>query len=67
MSASDTKPLPSSAIPTSKGVKQFFVVLLLAVVVVAVATFIWGPVALTMAALPLVFLMFVFFIWISLP
>lgn len=50
-----------------RGVNLFFVVLALALVALAVAVKVWGMVALTMAALPFVPVMYAVFIWISLP
>jgi hypothetical protein len=49
------------------GVRIAFALIALAVVLLALAVKIWGPVALTLAALPLVPVIFVIFIWISLP
>lgn len=70
MSISATHALPLTAPAaegTSRGVTMVFLALAIAVVALVVAVKIWGAVALTMAALPLVPLMFVLFIWISLP
>lgn len=71
MSVSKTHPLPPKAAPRSrlrlKGANLVFALIALMVVGLAIAVKTWGVVALTMAALPLVPLMFVIFIWISLP
>jgi hypothetical protein len=50
-----------------KGAILVFALLALIVLALALAVKTWGAVALTMAALPLVPVMFVIFIWISLP
>lgn len=68
MSASHIHPIaadqPSSLL---RGVPLFFVILALGIVVLALSVKVWGMVVLTMAALPFVPMMFVIFIWISLP
>jgi len=56
----------ASAVPP-RGAGLVFALLALALVALAAAVKIWGVVALTMAALPLVPVMFIIFIWISLP
>ena len=66
MSPSDNT-LRAAAMPTPRGVYLFLALIALVAVRVALAVYVWGPVALTMAALPLVPLIFAAFIWISLP
>lgn len=60
----DTPAQPSSLL---RGTNLVFVVIALLLAVLALAVKTWGFVALTMAALPLVPVMFVIFVWISLP
>lgn len=71
MSVSQTHPLspkvPRRAASRLKGANLVFALLALVVVALALAVKAWGAVALTMAALPLVPVMFALFIWISLP
>lgn len=72
MSVSSTAPRPlplfgQIARGLGHGVNMVFVLLAFAMVVLALCVMVWGPVALTIAALPMVPAMFVFFIWISLP
>lgn len=62
--ATETAAQPASFL---RGTNLVFVLIALALAVLAVAVKTWGFVALTMAALPLVPVMFVIFIWISLP
>ena len=66
MSPSEPARRPAT-LPTTTGVRIAFALIALAVVLLALAVKIWGPVALTLAALPLVPVIFVIFIWISLP
>ncbi len=66
MSPSEPARRPAT-LPTTMGVRIAFALIALAVVLLALAVKIWGPVALTLAALPLVPVIFVIFIWISLP
>ena len=56
-----------AALPTAKGIHLTFALIALGLVLLALAVKVWGMVALTMAALPMVPVMFVIFIWISLP
>ena len=68
MSVSHAHPVAADQ-PSSwlRGVNLFFVILALGLVALAVAVKVWGMVALTMAALPFVPVMYIIFIWISLP
>ncbi|MFZ1468002.1 MAG: hypothetical protein WAT09_03385 [Paracoccaceae bacterium] len=54
-------------VTASKGVALALGLTLLAIVAIGAAVAIWGPIALTFAALPVVPIMFIIFIWISLP
>ncbi len=64
------QPLPhavAAAPAVSNDVSLIFHLLFIALTLVVLAVKIWGPVALTMAALALVPVMFALFIWISWP
>lgn len=65
MSHSET--LSGAALPAARGVHLALALIALALVALALAVKTWGLVALTMAALPFVPVMFALFIWISLP
>jgi ABC-type polysaccharide/polyol phosphate export permease len=70
MSVSRARSIPIFT-PLARAVKRdvnlvfYIIVILLTALVLAVKT--WGLVALTMAALPLVPVMFAIFVWISFP
>ena len=70
VSTTNARPLPLIgwiARDIGRDVNIFFYLLTIAVTVLVLAVKTWGLVALTMAALPMVPVMFGFFIWISLP
>ncbi len=70
VSSTNARPLPLIgwiARDIGRDVNMVFYLLAIALTVLVLAVKIWGPVALTMAALPMVPVMFAFFIWISLP
>lgn len=70
VSSTNARPLPifgwiARDIGRDVNIVFYMLAILLTVLVLAVKT--WGMVALTMAALPMVPVMFAIFIWISLP
>ncbi len=70
VSATPARPLPLIgwiARDIGRDVNIVFYLLAIALTVLALAVKTWGLVALTMAALPMVPVMFGFFFWISLP
>ena len=73
MSVSHARPhrsiplLSALARDIGRDVNIIFYLLAIALTVLVLAVKTWGLVALTMAALPMVPVMFVIFIWISLP
>ncbi|TXI00995.1 MAG: hypothetical protein E6Q73_07810 [Pseudorhodobacter sp.] len=70
VSTTNARPLPLIgwiARDIGRDVNIVFYLLTIAVTVLVLAVKTWGLVALTMAALPMVPVMFGFFIWISLP
>lgn len=56
-----------ATLPSARGTHLALAVIALALVLLALAVKTFGLVALTMAALPMVPVMFILFIWISLP
>jgi hypothetical protein len=70
MSISNTRPIPlfsALARDIGRDVNIVFYLLVIALTLLVLAVKTWGVVALTMAALPMVPVMFALFIWISLP
>lgn len=70
MSLSLARPIPlfsSIARDIGRDINVVFYLLVIALTVLVLAVKTWGVVALTMAALPMVPLMFALFIWISWP
>jgi hypothetical protein len=70
MSISNARPIPlfsALARDIGRDVNIVFYLLVIALTLLVLAVKTWGLVALTMAALPMVPVMFAIFIWISLP
>lgn len=70
MSISVSHPIPifsALARDIGRDVNIVFYLLVIALTVLALAVKTWGIVALTMAALPMVPVMFAMFIWITIP
>lgn len=69
-STTQSRPLPLIgwiARDIGRDINIVFYIIVIALTVLALAVKTWGMVALTMAALPMVPVMFAIFIWISLP